>query len=324
MPITVRRLDMPSLEELRSLLHALEARDDAITDCDRWTDETLAELPVAVRAVLASDETGPVALLFLVPGMLEPWGAPSDLLGGNPILPLDANAARTHAALLSEASAWIDEAGESGLEILLPMGPANMTRDDRQDAFFEGLGFRRFYYTMTRELGALPECPERASDVEIVPAAAFSPGELYANYAACTAAGEIELVSKQDPPEHREFFDSLADDTLGHCGSLALARGDRLVGFALVAPLSSKAAHLAWIGVLPDDRGQGFGRYLLCRVMQACRGSRVERLSLYTDTSVGAQTLYRDLGFSLAGTLTYRWRRCQARDRGSRVGRRSL
>jgi len=308
MPIAVRRLDLPSLEEIREILDSLGSRDRTGRTRGCFAEEALSELPVTVRAVLARDEAGAIALLLMVPGFLERWAVPSDLLGANPILPLDKTAARIHAALLSEASAWIDEEGESGLEILLPMGSENMRRDDRRDAFFEGLGFRRSFYTMTRRLDVFPGCERRRVDVDAVPAAAFPVEELYANYTSCTAAGEVELVSKQRPGDRRGFFESLLEDTLGQPASLALTQADRLVGFALVASLSAEAAHLGWIGILPGERRRGLGRQLLCRVMETCKEHQIERMSLYTDTPVGSQTLYHSLGFSVAGTLTYRWR----------------
>ena len=309
MPIRVSRLDLPSVEDVKGVLNDLKKRDRRYSCSEKWTDDALAGLPVNIRAIGAYDDDGAVALLLLVPGFLEPWGVLTDLLGANPIVPFDADAARIHAALLGEASRWIAEEDLSGLEILLPMGPANMQPDRRQDAFYEGLGFERFYYTMTRELDSMDDCPELAAELEVVPAPAIPVDELYDNYADCLAHGEIELVAKQSPAGRREYFDALAEDTLGHPGSLALCDGDRLLGFALAAAMSETAAHLAWIGILPDQRGQGLGRLLLCNVMETCKEQQIGRMSLYTDTSAGAQTLYHKLGFSPAGALTYRWRR---------------
>jgi len=309
MPIRVSRLDLPSVEEVKGVLDDLKKRDGRYCCSERWTDDALAELPVNIRAIGAHDDDGAVALLLLVPGFLEPWGVLTDLLGANPIVPFDEDAARIHAALLGEASGWIAQEELSGLEILLPMGPANMQPDRRQDAFYEGLGFKRFYYTMTRELDSMDDCPERGAEFEVVPAPAIRVDELYDNYVACTASGEIELVAKQSPTARREYFDSLAEDTLGHPGSVALLQGDQLLGFVLAAAMSETAAHLAWIGILPDQRGQGLGRLLLCHMMETCKERQIERMSLYTDTSAGAQTLYHRLGFTTAGALTYRWRR---------------
>ncbi len=309
MPIHVRRVDHAGFEQVLQILDELKKREDVFPGQDRWTVPAVASLPDVARALVAQDDAGAVALLLLTPGLLEPWGTPTDLLGGNPIVPMTEDAARIHAALLSEASTWGAEEGSSGLEILLPMGPDNMVRNDRLDAFHEGLGFARFHYTMTRDLDHVDDCPDDERMLEIVPAAAFSLDELFANYSACLAHGEIELVAKQSETTRRDYFDDLIEETLGHPGSLALVEDDTLIGFALVATMSETAAHLAWIGIAPDRRGCGLGGRLLQDVLTTCKEHQIERMSLYTDTSTGAQTLYHRLGFERAGTLSYRWRR---------------
>lgn len=40
-----------------------------------------------------------------------------------------------------------------------------------------------------------------------------------------------------------------------------------------------------------------------------CREQGIKRMSLYTDVSISAKTIYEHLGFQPAGALTYRWRR---------------
>ncbi|MGD9676376.1 MAG: GNAT family N-acetyltransferase [Candidatus Bipolaricaulia bacterium] len=307
MPIRVTRVEDPSAEALLDCLAQLAANGRPYPSSDAWTLAALSSLPKRRQAFIARDEAAPLGLLVLAPGFLEAWGAPTDLFGGNPILPADEHAAAIHTALLLEASAWTEHEGESGLEVLLPMGPANWVRDERLDAFFEHLSLTRSYFTMTRDLDQLPA--SRGDDgLELAPAAAATVDALYDNYAACVAHGEIELVARQTPDERRAHFDSLLDETLGHPGSLALFDDDRLVAFALVAAWSETAAHLAWIGALPEDRGRGHGRHLLCDVMAACREQGIERISLYTDASVIGRTLYERLGFRPAGALTYRWR----------------
>ena len=309
MPLQVKHLDSPTIGNLRTFLEGLRTGERVYEGHREWTDEALESLPQQIQAFGAYDSEGALGLLLLCPGFLEPWGAPTDLLGANPILALDQDAEEIYTALLLEARAWATKHDLSGLEILLPMGPANMLLDESRDAFYADLGFERFYYTMTRGLDSLDTCSEVGQQFEVVPAAAFSEDELYGNYAACVARGEIELVSRQSEDERLEYFHALAEDTLGHPGSLALLEDDRLLGFALAAVVMETAAHLAWIGILPDRRGQGLGRQLLCSVMEACREHQIAAMSLYTGTSVSAQTLYHRLGFAPAGTLTYRWRR---------------
>lgn len=308
MPICVKRLDSPSSETLKPFLDGMQDRETVNAASDPWSTEALAELPKQLQAFAAYDSDDVVGLLLLCPGVFEPWGVPVDLLGANPILPID-QGAKIHAALLVEAKTWALEENLSGLEIALPMGSANMQRDEHTDAFHEKLDFDRFYYTMTRELGSLDSCSEADFAIKTVPTATIPTDELTKNFAACVAHGEIEFMSKLSEDDRREYFDSLAEDTLNHQGSLALTEDDRLLGFTLAATTSETIAHLAWIGVLPDHRSKGLGRQLLCRVMETCRNDRINTMSLYTDTDVGAQTLYHGLGFVPAGALIYRWRR---------------
>ena len=308
MPIHVKRLEEPVIEAAAYVLRELNVSGRTYVGSDLWTAEALATLPEDVQAFVAADKDGFVGLLLLTPGFLEPWAAPIDVLGANPIVPLDQDAAAVHTALLLEASAWIAEQDLSGLEILLPMGAVNLQSDERLDQFLGRLKFERYYYTMARDLTSVPDCSEFPVDCEIIPVASLAEDELYANYAACVAQGEIELVSRQSDEERREYFTSLVAETLAHPASLALMEGDELLGFALVASTSESTAHLAWIGVLPERRGQGLGARLLCEVLETSLREQVETMSLYTDTSVGAQTLYHRLGFAPAGALTYRWR----------------
>ncbi len=307
MPIRVTRLDPPSAPVLAQFLVQLAASGHAYADPGKWTPKVLRELPEPRQVFVASDSKTAVGLLILTPGFLETWGAPADLLGGNPVLPLDGQAAAIHTGLLLEASAWIGREGETGFEILLPMGRAHWERDERLDGFLGHLGFARFYFAMTRDLDQLPECADSA--LEIAPVASATPEELSENYSACVAHGEIELVARQTPDERRAYSDSLLEDTLGHPGSLALFDDDRLIGFTLVVGWDETAAHLAWIGVLPESRGRGYGQRLLYDAMATCREQGIERMSLHTDVSLPAKSIYERLGFQPAGALTYRWRR---------------
>jgi len=306
MPTLVRRLEAPSIRALSDTLAELAANGRTYACPDEWTLDVLSALPDARQVFVAEDGDAPVGVLVLVPGFVEPWGAPSDILGGNPVLPMSDDAAAIHTALLLEATAWVEREGYAGMEILLPMGAANWKRNERLDSFLESLGFARSYVTMTRALDEVPECSAGGA-LEIAPAAAWTLDELYANYAACTAHGEIDLIAKQTPEERRAYFDSLVDETLAHSASLALCEDDRLIGFALVADWSETESHLAWIGILPTERGRGLGRSLLCDVMAACRERGGERMSLYTDVGLAAESLYANLGFQPAGALTYRW-----------------
>jgi ribosomal protein S18 acetylase RimI-like enzyme len=85
-------------------------------------------------------------------------------------------------------------------------------------------------------------------------------------------------------------------------GSVTLELDSR-IGPAPSEPLAAHEAHIRMLGVSPEHRGHGIAR----RLMLACidiarrRGKRV--MTLETDSDmVGAQQLYKELGFEPTGT----------------------
>ena len=222
MPIRVQRLSDETEETLSKILGTLSRSARKYLHSEEWSPESLRALPQPRSIFVASEEGAEVGLLVLTPGLLEPWGAMTALLGGNPIVPIDEGAPAIHTALLLEASAWIEQQGETGMEILLPMGEANMTHDVRRDAFFERLGFERSYRAMTCDLTNAARESVTDLALEVAPAAALVPEALYANYAACLASGESELLSRQSAEERRADFDVLLGETLAEPGSLGL------------------------------------------------------------------------------------------------------
>lgn len=309
MSLAIQRLDSPSIETIKALLDGLSERDETYSDSDNWSEQTLTHLPQPIQAFTAADSQGPAALLILCPGVFEAWGAPTDLLGANPILPDNAAADEIHSALLMEAKAWATRESITGLEVFLPMGPANMQRSKPLDSFYRTLGFDRFYYTMTRDISSLNGLDDGDMLMKIVPVSTISVDELYANFAASLAHGEIEFMSSMSDENRREYFESLAEETARHNGSLALLGDAGVIGFTLVTAMPGAGAHLAWIGVLPEHRSTGIGQHLLRKTLARCHAEGLAFMSLYTDTTVDAQSLYRNLGFTPAGALAYRWRR---------------
>jgi len=84
-----------------------------------------------------------------------------------------------------------------------------------------------------------------------------------------------------------------------HVHLLVAYRGDEPVGMAEVE-LEDKEASVAYIGVVPEARGQGIGRALLAETAQLAlqKGASLLRVRAH-DHEKGALELYRALGFSL-------------------------
>jgi ribosomal protein S18 acetylase RimI-like enzyme len=79
---------------------------------------------------------------------------------------------------------------------------------------------------------------------------------------------------------------------------LALA-GGRPVGVLLLCEMPEWAAwDVAYVGVVPGERGRGYGRELMHRALSAARADGVARLTLSVDArNHPARQLYTDLGF---------------------------
>ncbi|MFB6104208.1 MAG: GNAT family N-acetyltransferase [Halobacteriaceae archaeon] len=93
-----------------------------------------------------------------------------------------------------------------------------------------------------------------------------------------------DLAALSDPSSRDRVFVAVEDDAFVGCVILAW-RGDL-------------AAEIKRVYVRPGARGEGVGRALLERVIEAAEGMGCQRLVLHTGPfSEAAQSLYRDLGF---------------------------
>lgn len=79
------------------------------------------------------------------------------------------------------------------------------------------------------------------------------------------------------------------------------ASGRDLVGVLLLVPLPESASwELAYVGVVPEARGRGFGRHLVGRAIEETRTAGVPRLTLSVDArNRQAWGLYIDMGFEV-------------------------
>lgn len=86
--------------------------------------------------------------------------------------------------------------------------------------------------------------------------------------------------------------------------SRVVAQGDRIVAFALVAPLPDGRTRLATMGARPAERGSGAARALLAQVIADARerGDRWIELEVFAQNSRAA-ALYRSHGFVAVAEL---------------------
>lgn len=116
------------------------------------------------------------------------------------------------------------------------------------------------------------------------------------------AAHEIERLSFSTPWPAYAFEQELTANRLAR---YVVARaGSTVVGFGGVW-LMVDEAHVTTIGVHPDWRRQGVGRRLLVALIDLAGELRATRVTLEVRAgNLGAQALYAELGFRVAGRRT--------------------
>ncbi len=114
-----------------------------------------------------------------------------------------------------------------------------------------------------------------------------------------SAVHDIEGLSFTTPWPAYAFEQELTANRLAR---YVVARaGSSVVGFGGVW-LMVDDAHVTTIGVHPDWRRQGIGRRLLVALIDLADMLRASRVTLEVrDGNLGAQALYAELGFSVAG-----------------------
>ena len=121
-----------------------------------------------------------------------------------------------------------------------------------------------------------------------------------------------DTFSSTFPPEAIESYreshtaDELrdrADD--GHVLIAATTEGD-IQGVLFGNPPNGGVAHIAWVAVHPDARGQGIGTELLEAAFDRYREMGVHKVALYTET-VEARGFYESAGMVVEGEHPNHW-----------------
>jgi ribosomal-protein-alanine N-acetyltransferase len=108
---------------------------------------------------------------------------------------------------------------------------------------------------------------------------------------------ELENASYAFPWSQGIFGDCLK---AGH-PSWVLCREGTIIGYGILS-VGAGEAHVLNVCIAPDQRGQGFGRHLMKRLLDIARWTGAERVFLEVRPSnPNAQALYASLGFHEIG-----------------------
>jgi len=110
---------------------------------------------------------------------------------------------------------------------------------------------------------------------------------------------ELEQASYDFPWSMGIFGDCLK---AGH-PSWVLCLEGRVIGYGILS-VGAGEAHVLNVCIAPDQRGQGFGRHLMKRLLDIARWNGAERVFLEVRPSnPNAQALYVSLGFHEIGRV---------------------
>jgi ribosomal protein S18 acetylase RimI-like enzyme len=139
--------------------------------------------------------------------------------------------------------------------------------------------------------------------VEVWPVSDVDREKLYRCYHVSLTTSQSGFFLDQGERERRAYFDSLGKTYDLHPEtSLALIQDGRIVGFSYTAPFGDQHLFLDWIGIPPDVRRQGLGRFLLQTMMERAAQAGFQTMGLGCDVqNAQAIALYRSLGWQPAG-----------------------
>jgi GNAT superfamily N-acetyltransferase len=253
-------------------------------------------------AVLARSGGQLVGWLMLVAQNPAKVEVNSWFLGGHPLVAPGQDRQAVGAPLLREAIAWARKQGFEAVELGIErdLGADSQVYEAFND-WYASLGFgvreesRGFFRRLSSPELAAPVVPE---GIELQPVIGVDQDKLYDCYHATLAESQSGYFLDQGERERRAYFDTLGKTCGQHEGtSLALLLRGRMVGFSFTAPFGEHL-FLDWIGIHPDVRRRGLGRFLLLTVMARAARDGFRSMGLGCDArNVGAMALYRALGW---------------------------
>lgn len=130
--------------------------------------------------------------------------------------------------------------------------------------------------------------------------------EAFRNTLDVVCREEIYLLFVKAPPYEKTKTFVLKNIETGNPQFVAINHKNQLVGWCDICrnefPGTGHVGHLG-MGLLPESRGRGIGKNLICTTIEAAFRSGFERIELEVFSSnLNAKALYETVGFQLEGT----------------------
>jgi ribosomal protein S18 acetylase RimI-like enzyme len=277
---------------------------EAVESMVQQLDEHMAALPR--YAVLAHEGEELAGWLMLVAQNSAKIEVNSWFLGGHPLVAPGQDQRAVGAALLKQAIAWARQQGFEAVELGIErdLGADAQVYEEFNEWYASlGFGVREESRGFFRRLSS-PELPAPVAPVgvELAPVTDVDQDKLYDCYHAALADSQSGYFLDQGARERRAYFDTLGKTYGQHLEtSLALLLNGRIVGFSYTAPFGEHL-FLDWIGIHPNARRRGLGRFLLLTIMKRGLGGGFRSIGLGCDANnAQAIALYRALGWQEGG-----------------------
>ena len=133
---------------------------------------------------------------------------------------------------------------------------------------------------------------------------------LWPSYDDVFSSGQDRRYENQSRDQRRENFDSFFSRKvpIDEDASIVLFDGERIVGFVKI-DIVENGAYVHGVGVLPEYRRQGLGKFVLGTSL--CKAAKNNRKRMILEVDVENQAaigLYRSLGFKkVKGSISYIW-----------------
>ncbi len=153
----------------------------------------------------------------------------------------------------------------------------------------------------------LPEVPESFT----LRSLADIPNDtLWPSYDKTFKAGSDRRYAQQSAVQRRENFESFFSRQVPYDkeASLVLYDGEIIVGFVKI-DIIPEGTYVHGVGVIPEYRGRGLGKYILGTSLQRAAVNHHEKMILEVDIdNQAAVGLYQSLGFkTVKGSVSYIW-----------------